>query len=77
MHAHWPFLKRGQNGTEPVRFCRGKESGQKNGICKGQLLKQTTKIAGRRTAQCFARTFHLPFIDHAHQFDATQNGARS
>jgi hypothetical protein len=25
----------------------------------------------------FARTFHLPFLDHVHQFDAAQNDARA
>src|SRR6185437_16869616 len=25
----------------------------------------------------FARTFHLPFLDHVHQFDATQNDVRA
>ena len=53
-----------------------RQAGQANVICQGLLAMITNKTLGdgRRS---FTRTFHLPFLDHVHYFDATQNDARA
>jgi hypothetical protein len=43
---------------------------------KDSLRSQRIKLRGGRQ-RTSARTFHLPFLDHVHQFGAAQNDARA